>query len=535
MTPSIPASRPVQDTFVSSPPRRVAAPQRSRQPAVALYGIGLAAFIVISRWSVAPRYLYYFDSANFALSLEKFDPALHQPQPPGYPLFVALIRLIHLFVADPQRVLLIAGLLAACAATVLIYVLTTDLFGRSAGILAAAILASTPVFWFGGVTNQVRIFLSLSVLGVGWLAWRALTRPGQPAWLYGAFAALGIAAGFRPAEAVLLIPLLAWVWWRAGRRIAPPLATLATALPWLAVTLRAVGGPARMLAIMDDYTHVQFRSTSGLYGAPAGAAWQMAATTFAWLAYGALVWLWALFAIRRPWLRHARSTKALFLGLALVPPALFCATVHIGDPDQALMPVSILCVLGGAVMSQFLQKIHSRRVYRTAVLLLAANCVLFFKPPYHLARAASYKAVRDVNRLTSSAIDTIAALDRDGPVTILHWGSPVASRQLEFYFPGDYVDVLPGSPTGIVTYEEPMAFHRHTPVELPAGASGLIHPDTRRILCLIPPNAPADALPGWRKYGPVYVLDRTPEAGLTLGPHRIVWDHPRTHLLSGWQ
>jgi hypothetical protein len=174
-------------------------------------------------------------------------------------------------------------------------------------------------------------------------------------------------------------------------------------------------------------------------------------------------------------------------------------------------------------MNRFLEGIRSRSVYRAATLLLAANCVLFFKPPYHLARAASYKAVRDVDWLTSSAIDAITALHRDGPVTILHWGSSVASRQVEYYFPDDYVDVLPGSPAAASTDEAPMAFHHHTGLSLPAGASGLIHPAARRVLCLLPGSA-ADAPPGWRKYGPVYVLDRIPESGLTLGPYRIVWD-----------
>src|SRR6188474_3661952 len=30
------------------------------------------------------------DSINFALGLRHFDPALHQPHPPGYPLYIGL-------------------------------------------------------------------------------------------------------------------------------------------------------------------------------------------------------------------------------------------------------------------------------------------------------------------------------------------------------------------------------------------------------------------------------------------------------------
>ena len=39
------------------------------------------------------RPLEDIDSINFALGLRHFDPALHQPHPPGYPVFIALGRL----------------------------------------------------------------------------------------------------------------------------------------------------------------------------------------------------------------------------------------------------------------------------------------------------------------------------------------------------------------------------------------------------------------------------------------------------------
>src|SRR5690348_11824896 len=142
-----------------------------------IYTLCLFAFIAATRWPLRPHYLYYFDSANFALALERFNPALHQPQPPGYPLFVALTRLIHIWVERPEQAMLIAGLLAAFGATALIYRLTADMVGRTAAIIAAALLASNPAFWFGGITNQVRMFLALSSTAVALLAWRALKNP----------------------------------------------------------------------------------------------------------------------------------------------------------------------------------------------------------------------------------------------------------------------------------------------------------------------------------------------------------------------
>src|SRR5262245_59567773 len=152
-------------------------------------------FLVATRWPLAPRYLYYFDSANFAFAIEKFNPALHRPQPPGYPWFVALTRILHVWISQPEKVLLIAGLLAAFAAIVLIRLLAADLFGSRAGILAPALLVSDPVFWFAGITNEIRLFLSLMVAAIGFLAWRSVARPDRPLRFLAACATLGIAAG----------------------------------------------------------------------------------------------------------------------------------------------------------------------------------------------------------------------------------------------------------------------------------------------------------------------------------------------------
>src|SRR5690348_14731733 len=61
-----------------------------------------AAWLALHLPFLAPS-LEDIDSINFALGLHHFDPGLHQPHPPGYPVFIAAGRislaLIHLFAA----------------------------------------------------------------------------------------------------------------------------------------------------------------------------------------------------------------------------------------------------------------------------------------------------------------------------------------------------------------------------------------------------------------------------------------------------
>ncbi len=482
-------------------------------------------FIVATRWACAPKYLYYFDSANFAFSLEEFNPSLHQPQPPGYALYVGLLRLIHLFVANPATVQLIAGLIAACGAAVLIRMLGAELFGPAAGILSMVLLASDPIFWFGGVTNQIRVFLALSSVGVALLAWRALARPQSAGRLCAAFAALGIAAGFRPVLAVLLLPLLFWVWFRTGhslrRLIIGALCLVATALPWVAVTLAVVGGPGAMVRMMWDYSEQQFSGSSALYGAETVSAWKMFAGAVVWTGVGALAWIWALpfcragFSLRRTSVRPILAFSAFWF----LPPFLFSAFVHVGDPDQALASVPVVTLAGGAVLSALAQK-NERRLLALSAVVVALHTLMFFKPPSKLAKAGSYKAVAMVDALVSGPIDAIHRLRADGPLTIVSYGSVVTYRQLAYYFPEDYVLLLPGAP-GRPGSEPPAEYFRHENLPIPAGKDGLRRPGSRRTICLLPPNAPKSSLPGWRTAGPVYYLDSPEGQNLTIGPYDL--------------
>jgi 4-amino-4-deoxy-L-arabinose transferase-like glycosyltransferase len=497
--------------------------QRERPASPAIWFGLLCLYLVATRWPLAPRYLYYFDSANFALALEHFDPALHQPQPPGYPLFVGLTRLIHLFVLSAERVFLIAGLLAAAAAVALIFTLAREMFGNPAGVLSAALLASNPVFWFGGITNQIRLFLAVSALAVSWMAWRAVRNPDRPRWLYLMFAALAVCGGFRPALPLMLVPLVLWTWWRCGhqpRRLVFGMATAAgTALPWLAATVWAVGGPARYVQVIWQYANEQFHGSSAVFGAPAPSAIQMARMAVAWNLLGVIAWIWAVPYVVRGVRNPAWRERATFLAIAFLPAFLFSALIHIGDPDQALATVSILCLAGGGVLAAFCRSRATAPVRRVTAAVVALQTLIFFVPPTKLAKASSYRAVAAVDRMTTGAVTSIEALHDGGPLTIVHYGSSVASRQLAYYFPDDYVVVLPASSS-----ERAQVWHEHRPIE--AAPAGLVYlpQTTTRVVCLLPWYSKGAELPGWEKRGSVYThkvggVDSPKIGGFTLIRH----------------
>src|SRR5215472_16590368 len=66
------------------------------------FWIFVFALLLLTRTPAMASYLS-IDNVNLAFSLEKFDPRVHQPQPPGYPFFVLFGRIINIIFRDAVR------------------------------------------------------------------------------------------------------------------------------------------------------------------------------------------------------------------------------------------------------------------------------------------------------------------------------------------------------------------------------------------------------------------------------------------------
>ena len=62
--------------------------------------IALTITIAATRFYARSRSMWDWDEALFAFAIRDFNVALHHPHPPGFPLFIALAKFMHLFVPD---------------------------------------------------------------------------------------------------------------------------------------------------------------------------------------------------------------------------------------------------------------------------------------------------------------------------------------------------------------------------------------------------------------------------------------------------
>ena len=105
------------------------------------WAAALAALTLITRIPLRSTQLFAWDSANFALALQHYNVAWHQPQPPGYILYVAAARLIHVVVADANAAYVWLSVLASVGAVWCTVLVGGRLFGTATGVLGGLVLA----------------------------------------------------------------------------------------------------------------------------------------------------------------------------------------------------------------------------------------------------------------------------------------------------------------------------------------------------------------------------------------------------------
>jgi Dolichyl-phosphate-mannose-protein mannosyltransferase len=343
------------------------------------YWIILFALLLVTR---VPSMAHYFsiDKVNLAFSLEKFDPRVHQPQPPGYPFFVFFARIVNALFRNPERtfafISLLVGGISLCAA----FALGSRIFSRWAGAAGALLLLVTPPFWYANLEGPLRPNLALFSLLTAYCCWRCWN--GEKQFAYWGAIALGVGGGFRPDLVAFLLPL----WFisscagtRSWRPVLQASALLvAIVLIWMGALVIAMGGAGTFVTVMLDYAVAQSGHGSVIFGSSIIAWLRQINRLVIWNGLAMFSWIWAVpFCVRRPEDAGRTSARAglisAFFFIWLVPGLIIQAMTHVEEAGHTLFSVAALCVLGGYVLSL----VRGREIALLGALL--ASAVVFLE------------------------------------------------------------------------------------------------------------------------------------------------------------
>lgn len=377
------------------------------------FWIAVGVLLLLTRLPAMASYLS-IDNVNLALSLEKFDPRIHQPQPPGYPLFVLFGRMINVFFHNAERSFVVISLLVSGLCLPAAFALGKRMFSGWAGTAAVLLLLVNPVFWHSSLDGPLRPNLALFSLLTAYCCWRCWNGEKRFA-LWGAVA-LGVGGGFRPDLVGFLFPLWlvsSWVGTKSWKVLFQSVCVLGgIAAIWVGGLIVAMGGFQTFLKVMLDYTVDQSKPESIIFGSSLFAWLKQINRLVIWNGLAVVTWIWALpFYFRNRERLPVASAQGVFFFIWLVPGLILQALVHIGAPGHTLFSVVGLCVLGGYVLSL----IRARDMMLSAALVLNAMLFLDFFPLPNEATAAQRQAPSVKNALLfgtyESSIGMVRSLD----------------------------------------------------------------------------------------------------------------------------
>lgn len=364
--------------------------------------------VAVTRYLFRTESPYLLDSINFILGVTEFDPARHQPHPPGYYLYIQAARLLQFVWSDPHTALVALSIIASCGAVVLVYLLTLEWFGPRAARFAGLMFLASPLGWFHGGVALVYIVEMFFSLLVGLLCWRNSETRGSAA--FSSAVALGLAAGVRQSSIAFLAPLWLFSLRRAGafRILAACGLLAATLLAWILPMASASGGFTQYWGALENiWTYAAGRELAD--GEPIG-------TTLPMIGFRALciMAVYALVfgaALPLPLMRRLPAgfdpSKRLFSALWIAPGLLFFALIFmrlINAGYLLLLMPPVFSVLGAQAAEWFEEAGHAPLGRRVAVAGFAlVNLAIFLFNP----TTFSYSRIRADARETLEFVDTI--------------------------------------------------------------------------------------------------------------------------------
>src|SRR5438552_2883539 len=168
------------------------------------FAILILALLLLTRLPAMAEY-FTIDNVNLAFSLEKFDPRVHQPQPPGYPFFVLFARIVNVIFRDTERTFAAISLIVTGLCLPAAFLLGKRMFSQWAGAAATFLLLLNPVFWHSSLDGPLRPYLALFSLLTAYCCWRCWN--GEQRFAMWGAVALGVGSGFRPDLIAFLFPL----------------------------------------------------------------------------------------------------------------------------------------------------------------------------------------------------------------------------------------------------------------------------------------------------------------------------------------
>jgi hypothetical protein len=511
----------------------VPAPRLNRH-FTALFATFLFSVCLVSRLPFRSSTLYHIDGVHLALALHQFDVSNHQPQAPGYIIFVGIGRLINSVLHDDNLTLTTMAVLFSAFSAVFVFLLALRTFGdRRTAVFCSCLWVTNPILWFWGEVAETYTAAAFTSTATAFFVLSFWKRPCKRSAILAA-AVFAVGGGIRPDQVALLAPLWLLPFWRSRscRRfffLAAGVFILGY-LAWFVPLVELCGGYKHY----SELVHQQFREGTVSSSILSGATILEQSRNLAKLASAIIVGLLPFWALVPLLALRGRSPKAepfagreqtLFLAVWALPFLLFFVLILFAKTGYILACLAPLILLLARWTTSRLTSLPKGVFGFAGALLISLliNGCFFFGVP-RLPEGPTVNASSATRRLLFRALnDTILDPVYDGirrtaairntyfrqisellpkkPAALIFISSstvPYLDRQvLMYYFPNDMVYGIEGFRTPVLAPSKPspldlvIGFQRHLVFAPPvSGSLSICLHDEKRALLLVPLFSP---------------------------------------------
>jgi 4-amino-4-deoxy-L-arabinose transferase-like glycosyltransferase len=398
----------------------------------------LVCAVAATRFAFRSLYLYDIDSVNFALGMDRFDPRVYQPHPPGYFLYICLGRLLNIPLHDANLALVVLSILASCGTVLVVYRLASEWFGPCSAQFAGALFLFSPLAWFHGtvaLTYSVEAFFSAVV---GLLCWRIYC--GRENFVFAAAILLGISSGIRPSSLLFLGPLFLFSLFHAPkRRLAGIIVLTATLIAWFLPMIAVSGGYRPYFgALFSLWGMVPAKATVFNSSPATSIARAFTIVLIYLLGFGAAS-LAPLGALYRS--DSADDRKTIFTWVWMAPALGFYTFIFLKfvNSGYLLLLAAPTCTWLGYWASQWYQNAAWHRPWKIVLIALcmSANILIFLDAPFY----CSYRSVRRFEVQLRAACATLPQVAPAAGTLIIGFDSHFLGYRHAGYYLPDYVTV----------------------------------------------------------------------------------------------
>ncbi|MDI6725197.1 MAG: glycosyltransferase family 39 protein [Methanobacterium sp.] len=357
----------------------------------------LCTIVVLTRLPFVSKFLYEWDSVNYALAFEKFDIIHHQPHPPGYIFFVWLGRVINIIFNDANNTMIFISIIFSILTVILIYFLVKQMFSRIIAINASILLIFNPLFWFYGEIATIYLSEAFFATLIVYLSYHVFQ--GNEKYFYPSILALGLSGGFRQDLVILMLPL--WLFClfynnlNLKRIMNASIVLIFSVLIWFVPTVMLAGGYETYSYLSDILFWMCIPRTSLLFGADLFNRLSNVGAFFSWI--GLIFSFFGLFISilynrlnkRKNIIqlkKDIRTPNGVILSLWIIPAALFYLIVHLPKPGYMLSYLPAFSIILGIIFCRISIKLNKSEIFNglspSKILLILLSLSIIFNSVY---------------------------------------------------------------------------------------------------------------------------------------------------------